>query len=233
MENESNERSDNGVQALRDQFAALQAKLENIGTTVSDIQTAAQPAVASEPEYKEVTNDEIRSAVDAGTISESQADQIRESQIERRVAKKLKEDITATDKQTRISGMIEQYRTSFPDLQDKASKTFKRVQKEFAVLVDLGMDPSDPKTEFAAVRSALGEPVMHQQQPASPFQEVGGGYGGGESDEEGGPPWWVKGELRSFYQKQIDNGYYKGWDDPVGQKELGQSAGRFKDKIVA
>lgn len=233
---EEEQQRDASVQALRDQIDALNAKIQNVDSNVATMQNnAAAAATAPEP-YQEVSPEEIRAAVDAGTISEAQGDQIRESQIERRLESNIRQNLNAEIKQQQIVAEALRYQEAYPELADTNSQAFKQVQKEFAVLTEMGLDQNDPKTQYLALRAALGEPTrgtIEKGRPA-PYPEVPGhGSAGGDSLAGNAAPDWMQGDLKAYYEKQIDNGYYKGWNDPRVKKELENYAGKFRNKAAS
>ncbi len=176
--------------------------------------TAAQPAQTAAP--KELTHAELRQAVDAQQMTEAEADQIRDRQIERRVEEKVaKRTETKIEDQAiadRTSAEMARYKEIIPELADNTSDTFGKVQTEFANLISYGM-ANDARTELIAVRAAFGDvsklEKIGQETARETHQETGGGR---EPNTEGATSeGWPKGmsaDSRTYYQDQINQGIF-------------------------
>ena len=176
---------------------------------------AAQPTQTPAP--KELTHAELRQAVEAQQMTEAEADQIRDHQIERRVEEKVaKRTETKIETQAiadRTSAEMARYREIIPELADQTSDTIAKVHTEFQNLISLGF-ADDARTELIAVRSAFGDVSKLEkiggEKVRETHQETGGGR---EPGAEGGPrndgwPKEMSADSRAYYQDQINQGIF-------------------------
>ena len=98
------------------------------------------------------------------------------------------------------------------------------MQDEFDYLIGLGHDPKDTRTQLHAARSAFGPVDLLERvnpRPRETHNETGGRGDHSDPDtRKDGSPKGMSAELRSDYQRRIDMGIYKGWDDPQLVTEL-------------
>lgn len=213
-------------QTLEVQLAELRGKVDGLETTAKAAPKTDKPAAT------QFTRAQLREAVDNGRITQAESDAIWDDQQERRTTERLsavktevKQEITDTAK---VGAQIDRYKALLPDLSNRTSDSFKKVEAEFRYMTaELGM-PKSEKTELAALRAVYG-PVDTLEQKArakdtrpDTHRESGGrgaGSGGADDGPEGAPR-DLSPKLKSHYQTMIDRRMYKGWDDPVLKDEL-------------
>ena len=173
-----------------------------------------------EPEApKPLSAAELRAAVTEGRITEDEADNIREKQIEKRLEKRLSDrlDGALSSRATaqRVSDEIVRYKQAVPDILDRDSPAFKKLRTEFDYMVSLGNEANDPRTELLAARAAFGDIAQLEtvagQRPRETHSETGGHAepteaGGKRSD---GWPKDMPEANRRYYQDLINKGIYR------------------------
>ncbi len=183
-----------------------------------------------EPE-KVYTRAELLAAVEAGTISQAQADEISLAQAEKKIRQEVSQDVAAQAAQreliARTNAEMQRYKTLVPDVIRDGTDARARVQAEYSYLISTG-SPAGASTELAALRAAFGsverlEKRLSKRSEHETHQESGGrprGDGGDKAGAKNGPPKGLPERYVGFYQRQIESGIYKGWDDPQVAKEL-------------
>ena len=193
---------------LERENAELRGRVEGMSAT----------ARSSSETHKELNHAELRLAVDEGKITDAQADEIRDKQITRSVTKEVGDTVkTSLDENARLMRVGEElagYTEAIPDLRDKGSDTFARVQKEFDHLVSLGQNPDNLATQAAAVRAAFGplddlKKIRAGKGERETHTETGG-RGGDEGDtkDTDGWPKTVSTAQRRYYDDLISKGVY-------------------------
>lgn len=204
------ERYDSAIGTLKDEIGTLSQKVE----------AKAEPAQAP----VKYTRAQLRSAVDNGTISEDQMEQIWGDQVEANAAKAgeaaAKNQTSANAEKSKIETTLNGYAELVPDLNDASSDNRQAAEEAFKDLVELH---GVPKTEFdkqrleaMACRTAFG-PLSKlkgridslKKNSDNAAQEIGGGDGdsaSAKSTPKGVPKSQVK-----YYQGMIDRGQYKDW----------------------
>ncbi len=158
---------------------------------------------------------DLRVAVDEGRMTEDEAEQIRSRQSEQRITStvtaNLSEALTSQKVSERADTEIGRYKTAVPEITDRDSVQFTKLQAEFDNLVSYGHDSKDPRTEALAARAAFG-PVetlegVGKAKPRETYGETGGGAepddGGGDKD---GWPKDMSAGHRRYYDDQINQG---------------------------
>ena len=158
------------------------------------------------------TRTELSTLVDNGDLSQAQADELydrqRDAQVQKQIRETVDRGLTQQSREARVLAQIERYKELVPDVAGE-SETRERIAEEFRQLVDLGDDPKDYATELKALRAVLGpvEKLQAQRRPL-PSHEETGGEGEGTTTTEGFPKDMPK-KHREFYQKMLDDGFYK------------------------
>jgi len=167
---------------------------------------------------------ELKAAVEAGQISQEQADDLWDRQRETQIREAAKSDALSavTGKQTkeRVDADIAKYRQLKPEIMQAGSAERDRISEEFRYLVANG-SPNNLATELAAIRAALGsleklEKAASAKRAADHDQQGGEG---GDGKPKGGNSSkklvdHLKGDAKEFYERGIKQGRYpKGWDD--------------------
>lgn len=174
-------------------------------------------------EPKAYTKAQLKAAVDAGQITQEQADETWDAQRETQIRESARtEALNAVNEHAtkeRIDADLKSYKRLKPEILDTTSEERQEIEAEFKALRDRGM-PNDLRTEFAAIRAVLG-PLAKLEKAASAsrsqesHEETGGG---GEGKQKGGGGSGKKlhehltGENKAFYERGIKQGRYKDWD---------------------
>ncbi|HSR54117.1 MAG TPA: hypothetical protein VLV83_25085, partial [Acidobacteriota bacterium] len=149
-EREKRQDAERRAQELETQVAELRGRVEGMAAT-------HKPEKTSQPEW---TSAQLRQAVEEGRLSEDQAEEIKFKQAEARVresvTKEVRQELTTNEMKAKIGGEIARYNASVPDINDRTSQAFAKLQGEYRYLVSLGHDPNDAKTELLAARAAFG-----------------------------------------------------------------------------
>lgn len=202
-------------QALETENARLTGQIEGLAAApTADRSGNGQPQI----QEQELTPAELTQAVTDGRLTEGEAEAIRERGRERRIDRRIDEKVETTvavrDINTRVNDEIARYKKVIPDLNDKASSAWQKIDAEFANLVSLGDDSKDTRTQLKAARAAFG-PIANLEKAApaearETYTETGGGGpGGGEGD----PPAdaWPKdttADQKAYYNDLIGKGTY-------------------------
>ena len=191
--------------------AAAKAREETEARLKAEFATRAE----TPKEPKTWTRAELAQLVDNGDINQAQADELmdrqHEFQVKRQIHETVTQGLTQQSRQTRIESQIDRYKELVPDVADE-SDTRRRVAAEYRYLVDDLGDPEGHATELKALRAVLGplEKLQAPRRPA-PAHEETNGEGGGESSPEGFPKDMPR-KHRDYYQKMLDDGFYKDMD---------------------
>lgn len=165
---------------------------------------------------KEYSRSELRKLVEDEQITQEQADDIYDRQLERkfeqRLDSRLNEHTKSMSSQAFIENQLQEYRNLIPNLMVKGSEERDKAASEYQYLISTGSKDS-VATELAAVRSAFGPIEKLKAQgfrDVQHHQETGGA--GSPREKPKGLQANLSARERNYYQKQIDNGMYKDWD---------------------
>lgn len=180
---------------------------------------------------KRFTRAQLKTAVDAGQITQEQADdhlaeQMREDAKVEAVAAATAAVAGRTHKE-RIDTEIESYKRLKPDIMTDGTELREKIKAEFQYLVGLGSPGRGAEalpTQLAAIRAVLGpldklEKAAGARRPTDSHQDTGGGEGGGRSKDGGGGNSGkalhehLKGDAKAHYEEGIKKGRYKDWKD--------------------
>ena len=162
---------------------------------------------------------ELLSMVDDGQLSQLKADSLWESQIEKNVTEKVLQQVESSNANSRVGRELDRYIEIVPDLMKDGSEDRAKVATEFSYLVGHG-SPGDQSTQLAALRTVYGsiEKLSKKStQHVGTHQETGGGLKP-EPKTEKGLLKTLSSREKAHYEKGIEKGLYKGWDDV--EKEL-------------
>lgn len=162
---------------------------------------------------------ELLSMVDDGQLSQLKADSLWESQIEKNVTEKVLQQVESSNANSRVGRELDRYIEFVPDLMKDGSENRAKVAKEFSYLVSHG-SPGDQSTQLAALRTVYGsiEKLSKKStQHVETHQETGGGHKP-EPKTDKGLLKTLSSREKAHYEKGIEKGLYKGWDDV--EKEL-------------
>lgn len=199
--NSATAKHDREMQALR---AEMEAKL----------------AEAKKPEKpRQYTRAEVTTMVDAGQITQEQADaqmdlQMRED-ARAEASRVANETVSAAQRKSYIETEINRYKAVEPSILDEASDTRARIVEEYKYLVEQLGDSNSLDTQLKAIRAVLG-PVekLERSRGAKPshesHRETGGQGGGGKKSDDGKLTYEVLSPReKDYYDKKIASGLYK------------------------
>lgn len=204
------------LQQSREDVARLEGRLE------------AQPPPEKPKEY---TRAELREAVENETLTQDRADAIWETQltdkVTREAAAAARAEAAALSRQEKHDAAVAKYTTAHPELADKSSAKFRRVEQKYRELL-AGGQPEGRSTELVALELTLGSadiPADTTDARRESHAETGGSGGGkpGKPAAEGAGK--VPAKYRDHYAHMIEIGQYEGWDDPKIKAELSYMKG--------
>jgi hypothetical protein len=208
--------------ALASQRAHYESQLGNVRSEFEAFKAGAGSTAKPADQPQRYTRAQMKAAVDAGQISQEQADEAWAKQIEQTAIESATAAVTGNlaEQKTkeRIDSDLKSYKRLKPDILDKSSETFQAIKAAFDDLRETGM-PNDLRTELAAIKSVLG-PVekLEKASKASRSQEheeQGGGEGGAPKQKAGSGKklhQYLSGDAKAYYEDGIKKGRYKDWD---------------------
>lgn len=192
------------------------AKYEKLAAELEELRKAK-----AEPPQKEPTRAELLKHVAEGNITQEQADTIWEAQL---VKKAGVAAVTATSadyemrqRRERVDTELREYQSLVGDAWIDGTPESERVKKSYKELVALGL-PATIETEAAALRATFGHldtlraSKSAKSGPSESHVETGGDRPTERTDTKDGPPRGLTDRERKFYERQIDQGVYSGWD---------------------
>lgn len=194
----------------------LEEKVNQLSETKSkEAETAYTPA-------------QLRAFVEDGRISQEQADSIYQKQqqqeIDRRIAKAVQES-TARNEETRsVTMKLEAYKGLIPDLMSDGSQSRAKVAQHYRRLVaTFGQQQpdsiGDQRIQLAACEAAFGtvEDIQRRKSLDMTSESRETHQDSGSDSDSGVAESKVARRLdarqRSYYQRMIDNGFYKDWKE--------------------
>lgn len=205
--------------ALENQKRHYETQLDNVRAEFSAFKEGVGKKDAPSGQPRVYTRAELKAAVDAGQISQEQADvqwdRQRDAEITERAETVALETVARKATKERIDSDIASYKRLKPEIMEKGSETREKIADEFKYLVSIGK-PRDEATELAAIRAVLGpieklEKAAGARRPSDPDQQGGGG-GDGRPKAAGNKlvdkldPRW-----KEHYEKGIKQGRYADW----------------------
>jgi hypothetical protein len=213
-----NRRLGTTIQQEREERIRLEERLNNL---------ESQPAQQPKQKY---TRKQLRQAVDAGTITQDDMDDILENQLRQEIQGEIRSTVTTASSEISRDNLVDteirRYKELVPNVLVQGSEERNRVEGEFRYLTGVGQDERSKTTELAALRAALG-PVekLRKTSELTPdrretHQDVGGG-----GDEPPAPDAGhavlkkLNNDQKTYYKRQIDKGIYKDWDQVAKEME--------------
>ena len=230
------------IAALNSAERKREAEVSGLQSRLAELEAQVKAKPAEQP--KRYTRAELTAAVDAGQISQAQADAQYEAQVnldaETRAERVALDTVSAVERKRFVDSDIARYKAAAPEILDDAHETRQRVKVEFNALVALGDDPRDVATQLKAIRAVLGPIDRLEKARSGRFQheshrETGGGSGGGD----GGKPRngklsdQLNAEGRKYYEKGIEQGRYKDWAAVEDELKYAKPATRQRLGIAA
>lgn len=164
---------------------------------------------------KPVPRADLLAKVDAGEMSQAQADEIWQGQIETSVADQVETVVKDTAAATRMQTELTQYETKVPELSNENSELYAQVKQEYRYMTQtLGM-PDTTSTTLAAVRSVVGPvdklQIEIKQNTGDGHPETSGGGGGGGNNQPNSEKVELTDRQKDYYSNAIKMGAYPDW----------------------
>lgn len=215
------------LQAERGHRQNLERDLAELRGTVNTLkETQAKP--------KEHTRADLQARVDAGQISQVDADRVLEEQqavrLETKVSATVENRLQEQERARRITAEVDRYREVRPDIMEEGSEDRLLVAAEYnRQVTELGK-PQNMQTELDALAATFGPASKLQngrERQAETHQEVGSD-GGEAASVQGQPPKGLSRDMKEHYGKKIEQGFYKDWTEV--EKELSYASPRVKTR---
>lgn len=209
---------------LRESFAALEARVQ----TMSETQ---QPPGASQQTPKEYSRAELKGFIEAGQISQNQADELWDAQQEAKFERKLKAEVEALKAEaqhntslTDLKGIIRSYVEVKPEMVEEGSEDRDNLRKEFNRLARVTGVPKagsrqDYELQVIALENVYGSVENARKRKQSQSQALDENLmvdqpnQGGEAATipESKALKALNGRQKQHYQRLINRGIYKDW----------------------
>jgi hypothetical protein len=229
--------------ALANQRAHYETQLGNVRAEFESFKEGvnkSQPAKGAEP--KRYTRQDLKAGVDAGQISQEQADDVWAKQVENdaveRATKAATDAVSQRATKERIDTDIGSYKRLKPEIMENGSEVREKVREEYNYLVGLGA-PGNTATELAAIRAVLG-PLEKLEKSSSARRSEDHDQQGG-SDTGGKPRGGSSKKLvdhldaraKEHYEKGIKQGRYKDWTEVEAELKFATPARRAQMGLPA
>lgn len=192
-------------------------RLNNLSAEVKDLRAKIDEQAKVQNAPKLVPRDELLAKVDAGELTQAQADEQWQLQIESNVADQVEIVVKNTANATKMQNELAKYEETVPELRDESSELYGRVAKEYAYMTGtLGM-PDTTQTTIAALRATVGpveslKKVEIKKPNGDSHEETGSGSAGGGSGSNSDTP-ELSPRQKEYYRNAIRMGAYKDWDE--------------------
>jgi len=205
---------------LESQASELQREREERIRLEERTKVQEETAKKADPEW---SWDQLENAIAEGKITRAWANDYREKLVEERATKKaeqrLEAKLSTTSQQTTVQADVDRYKRAVPEVMQPGSPERVKVEREYAYLTQTLGYPATRATELAAMRSALGDPDMVERAALAKTSTTKEAYQETQSSSHkptGATKDPVKGlddRTRKHYEKMIERGRYKGWDE--------------------
>jgi hypothetical protein len=216
------------------EVATLRAELAELGAQVK-----AKPT----DQPKRLNRADLKAAVEAGQISQDQADAEIDRQhsedAENRAHRVALETVSAVERKRLVDSEVARYKAVAPEILDDAHDTRKSIREAFSGFVELGDDPRDVVTQLKAIRSVLG-PIGRLEKARSgtaqheTHRETGGSSGGDQQKPKNGKLVdQLNAGSKAHYEDGIKRGRYKDWAAVEDELKYASTAVRQRLGIAA
>ncbi len=222
--------------AISETLAAMQGELDNErtarakldGKLSAQLQAATAPQAPAAESAKTYSRSEIATAIQGGTITQLQGDQILEDQMRAAIRTESSErdvNLRASIKAEMTQESKKQaYIDSFPNLLVDGTADRERLQSAYSELITDG-SPESAATELAAMRLAFGPPRTAGTDKTAESRETDQSGGGGRpanagtGSEDPSAGLNITARQKSYYEQKIATGVYTGWDQVTAELE--------------
>jgi hypothetical protein len=168
---------------------------------------------APEPPKKVYSRQELRAAVNEGTIDDDQLEEIWAKQNRELHQKDTADLIETRDRKRDTESFVEtetdKYLVAHPDVRKVNTPDWQRVKDEYDFFTKMG-DPNSKDTELKALRAAFGpNPTRIPERTASHRETVGESSGSQGTSGDRPVDIWnrVPKQYRDYYKKQVADGF--------------------------
>lgn len=204
-------------------LAALHSANEKYSTLEAEFRRLQEVQAKKAELPKRYSRVELKAAVEAGQISQDDADSVIERQIREDAVAEAKgaalQAVSSASRKDRVDSEIARYKAAAPEIMDDGHETRQRIREEFSALLELGDDPKDVSTQLKAIRAVLG-PVDRLERSRSgkhstePSRESGSeGAPEDRKPKTGKLVDQLRKEVKETYADEIKKGRYKDWAD--------------------
>lgn len=201
------------LQQAREEKARLEGELE-----------AMKRVPATPPSPPRYTEAQLQQMIDDGKATVGQVlayqKETLTKELTQQVDARVSERLAASTKTSSLQQEITKYKQTVPEVTQEGTPERQAVEREYSYLVNLGYDANDPRTELMAVRAALGSVETIQERRKAKTIPSTGRETMQDTQASGNPKAGEKDVLktmtapqRQHYQKMLDRGVYKGWDE--------------------
>jgi len=196
-------------------------RLNKMNARIDDLSKQLEKQEKEQNAPKPVPRKELLAKVDVGEITQAEADEVWQHEIETRVADQVETVVRDTAAATKLQEELTAYEKSVPELSDENSELYANVAREYNYLTQtLGM-PDTTSTTILAVRSIVGpahalKTVDIKKQTGDGHPENSGSGDGGKNST--GSKIQMTDRQKDYYRNGIRNGAYADWD--AAHKEL-------------
>ena len=233
------ERFDEATNKLQKKNEALSNDLANLQGQFSVFQQTQNAQSPSETPVT-YTRAQLRAYVDDEKLTQEEADEYWDAQTELAQDRKFaafRQEVNSNtnDKLSTqsVSAKVDEYIKILPDLSDEGSDNRTKVKGEYDSLVKTLGRPKpgtdqELKLQLSALERSFGptEKLKEKLKSSDEDHETMESLGGGEGSENESDKVPAKGALKNlsaeqktYYQKGIENGRYKDWDDVKSELE--------------
>lgn len=193
-------RFDEATGKLKDKVRDLEGQLEQ----------ARVPPPETPRETPKQSRAQLLDLVDEGSLTQAQADTIWEDQLRKDILAEARQEVSTSRIADNINKEMDRYVELIPDIEVAGSDDRKKVQAEYRELVRFG-SPAGLTTELAALRAVYG-PVSKIKKSKADVETHQETVSGGEPEVKENPL-KLNARTKAYYEKRIDMGLYKDWDE--------------------
>lgn len=230
---------------LAEQNTKLAEKVEGMATAVAGIaeslaaRPATAPVAAAQPAQQPLTDVQVWALVKSGDCTQEQAlayiaerTKLEARAEARRETQAALADAGRTAAEHRVLAAIAEYKKAIPALSLRGSPEFNEVAQRYLTLVQEEGYPQTTATELQALREVYGRDPSKRQETEVRERTKERATRGAETSSPGPartpaprrarassePDPDLSAEHRSYVERMIQIGQYRGWDDPRAQK---------------
>lgn len=216
------------LQQERETRARLEGELEAL---------KRQPPPQAAPTPPRYSATQLQAMIDEGKATVGQVLAYQEESLRMEMDRKLEEKVQAhlstSAKTSSLQQELARYRSAIPEVAQVGTPERVKAEQEFNYLVGIGYDAKDPRTELMALRVAHGSIESIEARRTAKTIPTGRETmqdiqsPGGVKQSEPDVLKKMTAAQRQHYQKMLDRGVYKGWDEVREElKEYATPGGR-------